>query len=223
MAGKWSPGFRLPSEHEFTRQFNCARATVNKAMSALAEAGLIERRRKAGSFVAFPHLHSAVFDVPDIGAQIAATTGAYHFEVLEIQTNVEAGERNIWEGAEVHNLRSIEGIHNGKDGAFGYERRLINIDSVPEAKHADFIHESPGAWLLRHIPWSSARHRISAISADRKIALKLARRSGIPCLQIERWTWRMNSPITYVRQIFPGDRFDLVESFTPHNARIRDK
>jgi len=33
-------------------QYGCARATVNKAVSALAAAGLIERHRRAGSFVA---------------------------------------------------------------------------------------------------------------------------------------------------------------------------
>lgn len=225
MSGQWAPGFRLPNENELTVQFNCARATVNKAMSALAHAGLIERRRKAGSFVALPQLHSAVFDVLDIGAQIAASTGAYHFEALEDQPDCDAevSAKNVWEGAKPSSLRSIAGIHFGKDGPFGCERRLINIDAVPDAKHADFSRESPSAWLLKRVPWSAARHRISAIAADRNTASRLLLRSGAPCLQIERWTWRMDVPVTYARQIFPGDRFDLVESFTPKNARISEK
>lgn len=223
MSGEWPPGFRLPSEHEFTVQFNCARATVNKAMSSLMAAGLIERRRKAGSFVAFPQLHSVVFDVPDIGSQISSSTGAYHFKALEIQTKADAADKNFWKSTAISELRSVEGIHYGKDGAFGYESRLINTEAVPNAQNADFADESPGAWLLRHIPWSSARHRISAIAADRKVAHHLAVRAGVPCLQIERWTWRLAIPITYARQIFPGDRFDLIESFTPRITRSEDK
>jgi sterol desaturase/sphingolipid hydroxylase (fatty acid hydroxylase superfamily) len=34
-------------------------------------------------------------------------------------------------------------------------------------------------------------------------------------LLVERWTWRMGDPITYVCQTFRGDRFDLVATFTP--------
>ena len=67
-SGAWPPGFRIPFEHELTAQYGCARATVNKAVSALVAAGLIERRRRAGSFVARPHLQSAVLEIPDIQA-----------------------------------------------------------------------------------------------------------------------------------------------------------
>lgn len=225
MSGQWTPGYRLPNEYELAMQFNCARATVNKAMSALANAGLIDRRRKAGSFVALPQLHSAVFDVPDIGAQIAASTGAYYFEALKHLTDAETdvGFKSAWDGPNSSNLRTIVGIHFGKDGPFGYERRLINVDAVPEAKQEQFSRESPGAWLLRKVPWSSAKHRISAIAADRNTASRLFLRSGAPCLQIERWTWRLDIPVTYARQIFPGDRFDLVESFSPRAPQISEK
>ena len=41
-SGAWPPGFRIPFEHELTAQYGFARATVNKAVSALVAVGLIE-------------------------------------------------------------------------------------------------------------------------------------------------------------------------------------
>jgi GntR family histidine utilization transcriptional repressor len=69
-SGEWKPGHRIPFEHELVTQYNCARATVGKALTALVRTGLLERRRKAGTFVAYPHVQSAVLDIPDIGKAI---------------------------------------------------------------------------------------------------------------------------------------------------------
>ena len=51
MSGEWAPGHRIPFEHELATEYGCSRMTVNKALSQLARAGLIERRRRSGSFV----------------------------------------------------------------------------------------------------------------------------------------------------------------------------
>ena len=70
LSGAWAPRHRIPFEHELVVDYGCARATVSKALTALSRAGLIERRRRAGSFVAHPHIQSPVLDVPDIGQVI---------------------------------------------------------------------------------------------------------------------------------------------------------
>lgn len=36
-SGAWSPGHRIPFEHELMAQYGCSRMTVNKALSPLAE------------------------------------------------------------------------------------------------------------------------------------------------------------------------------------------
>ena len=82
VSGDWPPGHRIPFEHELVTQYGCARATVGKALTALVRSGLIERRRKAGTFVAYPHVQSAVLDIPDIGKAIAERTGSYRFDLL---------------------------------------------------------------------------------------------------------------------------------------------
>ncbi|MGH6996578.1 MAG: GntR family transcriptional regulator, partial [Phenylobacterium sp.] len=82
LSGELGPGDRIPFEHELTEQYGCSRMTVSKAISALAEAGLIERRRRAGSFVARPRVHSAVLDIPDLRAEIEGRGQAYRFELI---------------------------------------------------------------------------------------------------------------------------------------------
>lgn len=50
-------GSRLPTENELALRFDVSRMTVRQAYQRLAQQGLIERRRGAGSFVLPPPLH----------------------------------------------------------------------------------------------------------------------------------------------------------------------
>ena len=52
--GYWTPGDRIPSEKELAEILPVGLATVQNALGRLVQAGLLERRRKAGSFVAEP-------------------------------------------------------------------------------------------------------------------------------------------------------------------------
>jgi DNA-binding GntR family transcriptional regulator len=53
-AGYWTPGDRIPTEKELVAILPVGLATVQNALGRLAQSGLIERRRKAGSFVSEP-------------------------------------------------------------------------------------------------------------------------------------------------------------------------
>ena len=83
LGGEWPPGHRIPYEHELTELYGCSRMTVSKALTELARAGLIERRRKAGSFVRAPEGQSALLEIRDIAADVAALGLHYRFAVLD--------------------------------------------------------------------------------------------------------------------------------------------
>jgi DNA-binding LacI/PurR family transcriptional regulator len=51
-SGRHRPGSRIPPERELAAAFGCSRGTVSKAVASLAEAGALERRHGAGTFVA---------------------------------------------------------------------------------------------------------------------------------------------------------------------------
>ncbi len=212
-SGAWPPGYRIPFEHELVVEYGCARATVGKALTSLVQAGLIERRRKAGSFVAYPHVQTAVLAIPDLDAAISERTGGYRFELLK--SSLETADDGPQDFAAGTNQLHITGIHHGKGGPVAHEDRLINVDQVPDARDADFSAQAPGSWLVSFVPWTEARHLISAVGASAEVAAHLDIPKGTPCLMVERWTWRSGAPITSVIQTFRGDRFDLVATFAP--------
>ena len=83
ISGEWPPGHRIPFEHELAARYNCSRMTVNKVLTQLARVGLIERRRKSGSFVLRPHSQSAVLEIRDIMTEVQALGLPYRFEITK--------------------------------------------------------------------------------------------------------------------------------------------
>lgn len=51
-SGQWGPGTRIPTEVQLCEEFGVSRITVQRALRDLADAGLIVRFRRRGSFVA---------------------------------------------------------------------------------------------------------------------------------------------------------------------------
>jgi GntR family histidine utilization transcriptional repressor len=76
----------------------------------------------------------------------------------------------------------------------------------------------PGTWLLQNVPWTEAEHAVSAVAADLTTSRRLRIPAGEPCLEIARRTWNAGHLVTYVRILYPGDRYRLVGRFTPGSA-----
>lgn len=215
-SGEWAPGHRAPTEAELMTQYACSRMTVNKAMTTLVEAGLIVRRKRAGSFVARPRVHAPVLNIPDIQSEIRARGEAYAFRLLA--RRVRAADRDSADEVELAaggKLLDLEGVHDAGGRPFALERRLVSLKAAPAMETADFAEHPPGAWLLEHVAWTEAESRISAINADPEDARLLALDEGAACLVVDRRTWREGQHVTRVRQVFPGEAYDLVARFGP--------
>ena len=214
LTGEWPPGHRIPFEHELMLHYGCSRMTVNKALSELAQAELIERRRRAGSFVRRPKFLSAVLQITDIRAEITALGRSYGYELIQCSRRVaNAADRARLGVRKAGKVVAIACRHSADGVPFAIEDRLIDLDAVPEAATADFAIEPPGSWLLHHVPWTEAEHAISAIVADEPAAAALDIAVGAPCLVIERHTWRSARPLTVVRLLYPGESHKLVARF----------
>ena len=215
-SGEWPPGRRIPFEHELTAQYGCARATASKAVQALADAGLVERRRRAGTFVATPPIQTAVLEIPELQAEVTRRGQAYDYRLIargvRRMNPRAADEAMLTGGGESVEVRCVH-FANGRPLAV--EDRLIRLGAAPQAAAVDFSAVSPGAWLLANIPWSEAEHRIGATAADPATASALAVAVGSPCLVLRRWTWRSGEGVTFVRQQFADEAFELVARFAP--------
>ncbi|WP_448953456.1 histidine utilization repressor [Labrys neptuniae] len=216
VSGEWPPGHRIPFETELTEIYGCSRMTVNKVLTQLAAAGLIERRRKAGSFVAQPRSEAAVLAIHGIEAEVDALGLSYRFELLQRrQRRATPAERLKFELDGAPPLLALTCRHFAGDSPFCLEERLIDLQAVPQAKETDFARQAPGVWLLGHVPWTVAEHHIMAVGARSEEAALLKLEPGHACLVVERRTWRGDQFVTVVRFTYPGDRHQLVARFSP--------
>ena len=216
LSGAWAPGHRIPFEHELTAHYNCSRMTVNKALSQLAKAGLIERRRRSGSFVRQPQSQAAVLELHDIRIEVEALGLPYRYERMErLKRRSSAEDRALLGLSAPGPVLALEGMHFAGERPFALEQRLINLSAVAEAGEEEFLDIAPGPWLIGRVPWSEAEHRIRAMAADETIADALDIDASAPCLVVERRTWSAERPVTHVRFIYPAESHTLVARFTP--------
>jgi len=221
-ARELTPGDRLPFESELTRSLNVSRMTVSRALQALADEGLIVRRRKAGSFVAEQVSHDTPMTIGVPRTDILAAGHVYRYELLS-RTRTTAQQKSGGEAKILH----LTCRHLADDVPMLFERRWINLDAVPSAANESFDDTPPGEWLLNHVPWNEAENVISAVAADPDVAARLDIAPGSPCLRLDRKTWSgmasgMGSngangqlTITQVTLIYPGDRKTFVGRFQP--------
>jgi GntR family transcriptional regulator, histidine utilization repressor len=216
VSGEWPPGHPVPSEHQLADRYGVARMTVNKALTELASAGLIVRKRRSGSFVASPQGQQMVMTISDIRDEIKATGHVYRYELLSRNVRAASAEESRQLSVSRRSrLVVLEALHFANDAPFAFERRLINLMAVPDAESADFKAESGGAWLLRRVPWTRAEHVIRATPVEGETAKRLKLKPGASLLVIARRTWLAGQVVTSVNLHYPGHMHELKATFVP--------
>lgn len=205
---EWRQGDRIPDEADLAVEFGAARATVNKALQVLADEGLLDRRRRAGTRVAVDPVRKAVLSIPIVREQIETAGMAYSHRVVAHRPgpapdNV-ARRLGIPTGSRLIHLRAI---HYGDAIPFQYEDRWINPTAQRGMDSVDFGHVNANEWLVRNAPYSRAEVTFSAANADARDARMLNTVRGQALLILDRTTWNEAGPITTVRiACRPGHR-----------------
>ncbi|GAB4390363.1 GntR family transcriptional regulator [Albidovulum sp.] len=198
--GALRPGSLLPNETDLAARYGCARATVNRAMRELAEEGIVERRRRAGTRVRMAPVRQARFAIPLVREEIEAQGAQYRHDLLcrELLAAPDwlAGRLELAPGAEVLHLVCL---HRADGMPYQHEDRWINLAAVPEARGADFAATGPNEWLVARLPFSSVEISLSAVAADRALAGTLGCAEGDALFRAERRTWLRGAAITLVR------------------------
>lgn len=219
LSGEWPPGHRIPFEHELADEYRCSRMTVNKAMSELARTGLIERRRRTGSFVRRPQSQAAVLEIQDIKAEVEALALRYSYERVSrtVRMATEQDERKTGFPAGT-GLVELVCRHFAGAAPFCLEERTISLAAVPEAEEESFETAAPSPWLIARVPWNAAEHQIRAVSADEQVAKMLGVPRHSACLVVQRRTWSGDVPVTNVRLTYAGETHSLVARFAPQEG-----
>ena len=205
-SGEWPPGTLIPAETELAREFGCARATVNRALRGLAEAGLLDRRRKAGTRVAVDPVRKATLKIPVIRHEIEAKGSVYGYALISRRQAIPpAGVRSkMGTGADAR-LDHLRALHLSSDMPYAFEDRWLDTGAVPDLPTVDFERISANEWLVRHVPYTSGDLALYAAAATADVADVLRCPEHAPVFVMERVTWLNERSITFVRLTYrPG-------------------
>ena len=204
----WLPGDMIPNEINSAEEFGCARATVNRAMRALADEGLLERRRKAGTRVALNPIRKATLEIPITRLEVEQRGWAWRHTVLErseAPPSVAVASRlGLSDTVEMLHVRSL---HYADNQPFLYEDRWVNLCEVAAIRDVNLQEIDANEWLVQNTPLTKGDISFSAANATSQEAELLQAIEGEAIFVIDRTTWNADIPVTIVRLAYaPGYR-----------------
>lgn len=205
---QWLPGSVVPTEASLAAEFGCARATVHRAMRELAEAGLIERKRKAGTRVALHRTSRVVFEIPIIRREVERRNAVWSYGLLKQEVRAAPASITARLGLQRGTrMLHIASVHFADKHPFLHEDRWINLAALPGVAKVDFATINANEWLVRNAAYTSGDIAFSAANADPALAEALEAPAGAAIFVVDRITWDKDVPITAVRLSYaPGYR-----------------
>ena len=206
----------MPSETELVRRFGFSRMTINRAVRELQTAGLVQRVRGAGTFAARLHRVSSTLTIRDLHEEIIERGHAHRAEVhlaREEALTAQVAERfGLPTGSRVYHTIIV---HHENETPLQFEDRNVNPRSAPDYLEVDFTKTTPTHYLLEVAPVWEAQYSIEAGLPTAQEARLLKIKSSQPCLKVLRRTANNSAPITFVRLIHPGTRYQIEGQFKP--------
>ncbi len=207
-AREWQPGQFIPGEAALAQEFSCARATVNRALQNLAESGILDRKRKAGTQIALHPVRKATLLIPVLRREIEGTGALYDYTLLErtrrLSPSTVAARMKL---SGLRELLHLTALHLADGKPYVLEDRWIDTEVAPLAATADFSAISANEWLVGNIPFEAGDIAFSAKTAEPREAELLHCGQGEGLFVIERTTSGSRGTITAVRLVFaPGYR-----------------
>jgi GntR family histidine utilization transcriptional repressor len=209
-ARDWPPGALIPGEEALAEEFGVARATVNRALTALAEAGVIERKKRAGTRVAELPVRRARLEIPVIRLDVLGRGLTYDFKLLADRLAPAPIPVTARLGLpEATLMRYIETLHLAGGRPFVLETRWLNPAVLPDPP-PDFASISVNEWLVTHVSLVSGDIAFIAEPATAREAEVMGVPTGAALLVAERTTHGIEGPVTLVRLAHaPGHRVQM--------------
>ncbi|GLQ21393.1 GntR family transcriptional regulator [Algimonas porphyrae] len=171
-SGEWPLGSRIPDESDLAEEYGCARATMNRALQALATEGLVIRKRKGGTRVSLRPVRHARVAIPVIRDQVEALGETYTHRIVTQETRLPP--ETIRDTLQLHAQQDalfIETLHCADDRPFAFERRWVNLDAVPDIRNAPLETISANEWLVQTVPFSDGQVTFTAVALDTALAV----------------------------------------------------
>ena len=207
--GRWKPGELLPGEADLAAELGCARGTVNRALQAVADDGLLERRRRGGTRVVLHPDRRATLRIPIIRREIEREGHTYGYALLARRKGrPSASVRERMAAAPGASFLEVRALHSADGLPRVLEERWLDTSVVPAAADADFRRTSANEWLVSNVPYGGGELAMSAAPASAEAARRLACDEGEALFVVDRRTHDgCGTTITLARLTFaPGYR-----------------
>jgi GntR family histidine utilization transcriptional repressor len=200
---EWQPGQSIPNEADLAVEFRCARVTVNRALRTLADAGLLDRRRKSGTRVALHPVRKATLQILLIRKEIEASKKSYGYNLLlqELALAPEFVSDRFGLASDVL-LLHIVALHTANGKPYVIEDRWINVSAIPEVMSVSFAKLSANEWLVQAIPYTHGDIAFGVLNAGKEQARLLGTEPSKALFEIERTTWDHATALTTVQLVF---------------------
>jgi len=206
----------MPSEAELVRRFGFSRMTINRAVRELQTAGLVDRIRGAGTFAAQLHRVSSTLTIHDLHEEIAQRGHTHRAVVHLARGEVAVAEIAKRFGVPVGTaLYHTIIVHHENSTPLQYEDRFVNAKVAPDYLSVDFTRTTPTHYLLEVAPVWEAQYSIEASLPSAQEARLLHIKRNEACLKVTRRTANNSAPITFVRLVHPGTRYQIEGRFKP--------
>lgn len=207
--GIFKPGDAIPPEGALQKHFDVSRATLRQAVDALVAAGLLQKRRGIGTFVAAPKIAELLSNLVSFSEEMrlkGLTPGTAHIEVAwEVPADPIAAALQLEPGEKVLRIKRLR-TANG-------EPVVVLTSYVPAWTGISLQDDFSGSLIALledkyGVEYASADQTIEAAGADADTAKLLGVAEGDPILVIRRVTrTAAHVPVEYVEGLYRADRY----------------
>lgn len=211
--GHYGAGDKLPSEAALSQRFGVNRHTVRRALSDLAESGLVYARRGAGVFVASRPTEYPIGRRVRYHQNLAAAGQMPEKRILRLESRGadqrEAEALRLEKGAQV---QVYEGLSLADGLAIAVFRSVFPAARFPQIlSHLEETGSVTAALARSGVDdYTRASTRLTAVAASATDALHLRVREGAPILRAVAVNIDAEgAPVEYGRTWFAGERVTL--------------
>lgn len=211
--GELKPGDLIPSEREFSEQFEISRMTVRQALNNLVNNGYLVRKQGRGTFVAQQKIEQKLKGLTSFSEDMRSRGMVPSTKLLEFRqvaaSKPVADKLMLAEGAMVYEMKRVR---LADDTPMALETSYLPVDlvagldeSTAQGSLYDYI-ENTLKLTIGH-----ATQVLEASIAKGLECKILEIKEGTPVLLIKRYTSLDNGqPLEVVHSIYPGSRYKFV-------------
>jgi GntR family transcriptional regulator len=223
--GALKPGEPVPSEQEISGRLRISRMTARQALKSLCELGVAYSQRGKGTFVSELKLEKNFRQVLSFSEEMQARgsrprSRVLSFRIEDASPDVIAALRLPLNGEKVVSLQRVR-LEGSSPMAIEWSRLPLRLcpdlmeNFDPRGSLYRALQERYGIQI------AVTEEVVEACVADAKDSKLLGIRAGTPVFAFTRTSYvRGGQPVEYVKSIYRGDRYKLVNRLTRGDSSV---